>query len=98
MSIGNNMASMLADLPAFPRPVSRTERDGAQFLVLPQAGMTYRQWLVGMALQGTLANTETLTALASTASRRGFPFATAIALSVIEQADKVITELEKTNP
>jgi hypothetical protein len=61
-------------------------------------GMTYRQWLVGMALQGAMANVETLRAIASTASRQGVAFSTAIALSVIEQADKVITELEKQTP
>ena len=48
----------LADQPAFPMQKMDYRRvgevEGAELRAVP--GMTYRQWLVGMALQGLVAN------------------------------------------
>jgi hypothetical protein len=72
VSIGNK--------PAFPVDMDATNYDPAC------DGMTYRQWLVGMALQGLLSNAGT---------QLDFELA---AEEAIGHADSVIASLEKTNP
>jgi hypothetical protein len=49
----------LSDQPAFPVPGHVTgdhDRNGDPIVVGAETGMTYRQWLVGKALEGLLAN------------------------------------------
>jgi hypothetical protein len=72
--------------PAFPRPASidasgGTLPDGDQ-VVEGQAGMTYRQWLVGKALEGYLASWH-----------GAKPEAPMVAEDAIEYADAVLARL-----
>lgn len=57
----------LADQPAFPR--GRVVDHNGVFEAAEQEGMTYRQWLVGMALQGLLANTGVMRGVISETSK-----------------------------
>jgi hypothetical protein len=80
VSIGNNHA--------FPRPASDFLDEHGDRLKHFEAerGMTYRQWLVGMALQGLLSNAG---------NQLDFELA---AEEAIGHADSVLAQLEKTNP
>jgi hypothetical protein len=67
--------------PAFARPLS-----SSSYAAPEQDGLTYRQWLIGMALQGILAHPTT-------------PGDTPlIALASIEAADAVIAALDREKP
>lgn len=57
-------------------------------------GMTYRQWLVGMALQGLLSNT-TLAAIRAHESVNGRDVSSVVAQIAIAEADAVLAQLEK---
>jgi hypothetical protein len=56
-------------------------------------GMTYRQWLVGMALQGLLAGQ--LEHLSAWATRCGDSVEQCVANAATSYADAVLSELEK---
>lgn len=75
MSGLENVASKLGDLPAHPAP------DIVDYYT---TGMTYRQWLVGMALQGLLASDH----------KRETHY-DAIASDAVKHADAVLAELER---
>lgn len=84
-----DVSKNIGERPAFPNDPN------IQAGVSLNSGMSYRQWLIGMALQGQLSNIETLTALAKSSSVRGIKFTEAIAASTIENADAVLAELAK---
>lgn len=67
----------IADTPAFPMAISGPL--GVEF----QTGMTYHQWLVGMAMQGIIARTESYGAGLT-------------AMRAIQYADEVCRHLTKT--
>jgi hypothetical protein len=69
----------IGDRAAFPQPDDGF-RDGTDY------GMTYRQWLVGMALQGIIANPHSHTEM--TLKQQ--------ASHAIEMADSVLLKLEAT--
>lgn len=84
----------LGDVPAFPMPSGDEPRVDATTHY--NEGMSYRQWLVGMALQGLLANrhvTEQMSAYTTGMGHEAFPRQCAAA--AIDMADKVLSELEK---
>jgi hypothetical protein len=79
----------LKDQPAFPVPPlgDVSTPDGFISHQFPGSpGMTYRQWLVGMAMQGYCANPEAYGVAAAK-----------VASYSIDQADKVIEQMEETN-
>lgn len=73
--------SKLGDFPAFPLIDSFNQTDDCSESLY---GMTYRQWLVGMALQG----------FASTESARDTQF-NDMAHWAVQAADSALAELEK---
>lgn len=66
---------------AFPRPQSETPQEFAWH----QEGMTYRDWLIGMAMQGILANPN----------YKGFAEIEDVSEFAIKQADSVIEKRYK---
>jgi hypothetical protein len=78
------MAMKLGDHAAFPRDNS----SGVH-------GMSTRTWLVGMALQGLLANQGALSSAANLSKSDGEKVVNIIAACAREHADAVLAELEK---
>ena len=70
----------IADKPAYPVPNDANLNE--------QEGMTYREWLAGMAMQGFLANGR-FADIPDIPKR--------VALWSVSHADALIAELEKTN-
>ena len=77
------MSISISSEPAFP-----VHPNGPIF-----RGMTYRQWLVGMALQGLLSGQREHTA--EWAERCGDSVEECVAVAAVSYADAVIAELEK---
>lgn len=84
----------IADQPAFPCQAvatGGTDRNGDPVYSNGEPGMTYRQWLVGMALQGYVSNPVVMeTCLNSDKSIPG-----RLAALALEAADAAIRAQEK---
>lgn len=83
----------IGDQRAFPIPIGGYLTDVGHKCNAAQFGMTYRQWLVGMALQGLLANEFTIKLVVSESSEDSS--GNRFARMAITAADAVIVELEK---
>ena len=59
-----------------------------------QYGASYRLWLIGMALQGTMGNGVALQACKDAADKHGIDGGEAVAKFAIASADAVLVELE----
>lgn len=88
----------LADQPAFPLhggvPTGGRYANGDKEYSEGIPGMTYRQWLVGMALQGLLANVSIMRA-AATVEENGLAMAKTLVDCATQAADAAIKAQEK---
>lgn len=85
--------------PAFPAPQFAVHEsvDQQKILQLGQAqGMTLRQWLAGMAMQGLLSDMDTRTSLSNSADINGVSFAQEVAMQAFDHADAMIAESNKS--
>lgn len=82
-----NVTSKLGQIAVFPMGDHREYS--------PEFGLSYRQWLVGMALQGMLANPRQHDSTEEYANNCGDSFEQCIAEAAVSHADAVLAELEK---
>jgi hypothetical protein len=81
----NEKAKHIGDSQAFPLDVANTEASRGY------PGMTYREWLIGMATQGILAGTQSYRTVSKT--REDEMTASSVAQRAVRVADSILEHL-----